>query len=89
LRYEADEALQNVAHLHVARGRLTRFAPAAAALGSEHWRPIVAMAEAALARGRTDIARKTFAAADQPGKQREYLRQRCIALTGLPPAQST
>jgi hypothetical protein len=85
LRYEADEALQNIAHLRVAHARLTRFAPVAAALGSDHWRPIVTMAEAALARGRTDIARATFAAADRPGMHQGYLRRRCIELTGAPP----
>lgn len=85
LRYEADRTLQNVATLHVAHGRLTRFAPIAAALGSDHWRPIVAMAESALARGRDDIARAVFDAAARPGMQQDYLRRRCIELTGTPP----
>lgn len=86
LRYEADEALQSIAHLHIAHGRLTRFTPIAARLGSDHWRPIVAMAEAALARGRDDFAREVFAAADQPGMQQDYLRKRCRELTGAAPA---
>ena len=47
--------------------------------------PIVALAQAAIKRGRHDIAREVFAAADQPGLQRDYLRQRCIELTGKPP----
>lgn len=85
LRHEADEAQKNIAHLHIAQGRLTRFAAVAAALGSNHWRPVVAMAQAALARGRSDVARATFAAADQPGMHREYLRRRSIELTGVPP----
>lgn len=85
LAHEADEAQQNVAHLHIAHGRVTRFIPTAAALGSDHWRPIVAMAQAALTRGRTDIARATFAAADRPGTQQDYLRRRCIELTGAEP----
>jgi len=72
-RPPADEALQSIAHLHIAHGRLTRFTPIAARLGSDHWRPIVAMAEAALARGRDDFAREVFAAADQPGMQQDYL----------------
>ena len=32
-----------------------------------------------------DIARATFAAADRPGMQQRYLRERCIELTGSPP----
>lgn len=76
LHYEAGEALQNIAHLHMAHGRLTRFTAVAAHLGSDHWRPIVAMAQAALARGRDDLARAVFVAADQPGMQQDYLRQR-------------
>lgn len=85
-RPPADEALQSIAHLHIAHGRLTRFTPIAARLGSDHWRPIVAMAEAALARGRDDFAREVFAAADQPGMQQDYLRKRCRELTGAAPA---
>jgi len=82
LRYEADQTLQNVAYLHIAAGRLTRFASVAERLGSDHWMPIVALAEAAIKRGRNDIAHEVFAAADQPGLQRDYLRQRSIELTG-------
>ncbi len=85
LRRQADDALQSIAHLHSARGRLSRFAETAATLGSDHWMPIVAMAEAALARNRIDIARTTFAAADRPGMQQAYLRKRCLELTGSPP----
>jgi hypothetical protein len=48
LPYQADQALQHVAYLHVAAGRVTRFAQAAATLGSHHWMPIVALAEAAI-----------------------------------------
>jgi hypothetical protein len=86
LRYEADQTLQNVAYLHIAAGRLTRFVPVAERLGSDHWMPIVALAEAAIKRGRDDIARDVFAAADQPGLQRDYLRQRSIELTGALPS---
>lgn len=86
LHYEADNTLQNVAFLHIAAGRLTRFAPVAELLGSDHWMPIVALAQAAITRGRDDIARDVFAAADQPGLQRDYLRHQCIELTGAPPA---
>jgi hypothetical protein len=85
LRYQADQTLQNVAYLHIAAGRLTRFAPVAERLGSDHWIPIVALAKAAIKRGRDDIARDVFAAADRPGLQRDYLRQQCIELTGAAP----
>ena len=85
LHYEANKTLQNVAYLHIAAGRLTRFAPVAGQLGSDHWMPIVALAKAAITRGRDDIARDVFVAADQPGLQRDYLRQQCIELTGAPP----
>jgi hypothetical protein len=86
LHHEADKTLQTVAYLHIAAGRLTRFAQVAEQLGSDHWMPIVALAKAALERGRDDIARDVFAAADQPGLQRDYLRQHCIELTGTAPA---
>ena len=76
----------NVAYMHIAAGRLTGFVPVAAQLGSDHWMPIVALAQAAIKRGRRDIACDVFTAADQPGQQRDYLRQRCIELTGAPPA---
>jgi hypothetical protein len=86
LRHQADQALENIAYLHIAAGRLTSFAPAAAKLGSDRWMPIVALAQAAITRGRHDIARDVFAAADQPGLQRDYLHKRCTELTGAPPA---
>jgi hypothetical protein len=85
LRHQADQALENIAYLHIAAGRLTSFAPAAAKLGSDRWIPIVALAQAAITRGRHDIAREVFAAADQPGLQRGYLHERCTELTGTPP----
>jgi hypothetical protein len=88
LRYEADQTIANVAYLHIAAGRVTRFAPVAQQLGCDHWMPIVALAQAAIKRGRQDIACEVFAAADQPGLQRDYLRERCIELTGQSPAPS-
>jgi hypothetical protein len=89
LRHQADQALENIAHLHIAAGRLTSFAPAAAKLGSDRWMPIVALARAAITRGRHDIARDVFAAADQPGLQRDYLHERCTELTGTPPTATS
>ncbi len=77
LRHQADDALQNIAYLHIAHGRLTRFASVAAALGSDHWMPIVALAQAAIDRDRADVARAVFAAADRPGLHQDYLRERC------------
>jgi hypothetical protein len=89
LRHQADQALENIAYLHIAAGRLTSFAPAAAKLGSDRWMPIVALAQAAITRGRHDIAREVFAAADQPGLQRDYLHKRCTELTGTPPTATS
>jgi hypothetical protein len=86
LRHEADQTLVNIAYLHIAAGRLTRFVTVAGQLGSDYGMPIVALAEAAIRRGRHDIALGVFATADQPGQQRGYLRQRCTELTGAPPA---
>jgi hypothetical protein len=37
--YEADQTITNVAYLHIAAGRVTRFAPVAQQLGSDHWTP--------------------------------------------------
>jgi hypothetical protein len=88
LRRQADQALEHIAYLHIAAGRLTSFAPAAAKLGSARWMPIVALARAAITRGRHDIARDVFAAADQPGLQRNYLHERCAELTRTPPDTS-
>lgn len=85
LDHEADEALQAIAYMHSAHARLTRFASIAKTLGSDHWRPIVTMARTALARGRTDVARATFIAADRPGMHQRYLSERCAELTGSPP----
>jgi hypothetical protein len=59
--------------------------PVAEQLGSGHWMPIAALAKAAITRGRDDIARDVFAAADQPGLQSDYLHHQCIELTGAPP----
>jgi hypothetical protein len=89
LRHQADQALENIAYLHIAAGRLTSFAPAAAKLGSDRWMPIVALAQAAITRSRPDIARDVFAAADQPGLQRDYLHERCTELTGTPPTATS
>ena len=80
--YQANEALELVAWLHLAGHRYTRYADAAARLGSDHWIPIVALAESATRAGRRRLAVDVFRAADQPGWHRDHLRQRCLALTG-------
>ena len=81
--YQADEALQLVAWLHVAGHRYSRYAGAAHRLGSDHWMPIVALAESAAAAGRPELAIEVFCAADQPGMHRNHLRDRCLNLTGI------
>jgi hypothetical protein len=42
------------------------------------------MAEAASNAGHRDVAKVVFAAADQPGMHRDYLRRECTRLLGLP-----
>lgn len=81
--YQAAEALQLVAWLHIAGRRYSRYAGAAHRLGSGHWMPIVALAESAAAAGRKDLAIEVFRAADQPGMHRDHLRDRCLKLTGV------
>ena len=83
LDYQADEALVQVAWLHVAGRRFSRYEQAATRIGSGNWQPIVAMAESALKARRHDLAVAVFRAADQPGFHRQHLRERCQALTGV------
>ncbi len=58
-------------------------AGAARRLGSDHWMPIVALAESATAAGRKELAVEVFRAADQPSLHRDHLRERCLKLTGV------
>ena len=81
--YQADEALELIAWLHIAGRRYTRYVDAALRLGSDRWQPIVALAESALTAGLTDLAVEVFRAADRPGWHRDHLRDRCAALTGV------
>lgn len=83
LDYQADEALQLVAWLHLAGRRYTKYVEAAERLGSEHWRPAVTLAESAIAGGWSDLAVEVFRAADRPGFHRDTLRRRCRELTGV------
>lgn len=82
LRWQADEAACQVAWLFVATGRTDRFEEAAQRLGSDHWKPVVAMAETALDEEGKDAAVRVFAAANRPGMHRDYLANRCHGLTG-------
>ena len=81
--YQAAEALQQVAWLHIAGRRYSRYASAAHRLGSEHWMPIVALAESDSTAGRKELAIEVFRAADQPGMHRDHHRDRCLKLTGV------
>jgi hypothetical protein len=83
LDYHAEEALQQLAWLVVGGRRFSRYVEAAARLGSDHWMPIEAMAESALRSGRQELAVEVFRAADRSGSHQRYLRQRCLALTGV------
>lgn len=83
LNWEADQALQQVAWLHAAHRRWDRYPDAARRLGSDHWRPVVALAQAALAHRRSDVAVEVFRAADRPGFHHDYLRRHCRELTGV------
>ena len=42
----------------------------------------MALAESALKADRHELALEVFRAADQPGMHRDYLRERCLVLTG-------
>lgn len=59
-----------------------RFVDAAFELGSRAWMPIVAMGQAALDARKRTLAMSVFSAADQPGMQRDYLRQECVKMLG-------
>lgn len=83
LRWQADEARQQIAWLHVAGRACDEFPRIAGFLGSEHWMPIDAMARAAVDAGRRDIALEVFRAADQPGFHQGHLRRLCRELTGV------
>ncbi len=83
LDYEADEALQLVAWAAIAARRYGRYAEAARRLGSDHWMPVVALAESAARSRRQGLALEVFRAADRPGWHQDFLRRRCLELTGV------
>lgn len=85
LEYQAEEALTFLGALHVNTRRFDLFEDLAGEMGSRQWERITSMGDAALAAGRREIARAVFAAADQPGMHRDYLRQQSRRLLGPPP----
>jgi hypothetical protein len=85
LDYQADEAAQHVAWLHVATRSFDGMATVADRLGSDHWMPITAMAERAAESGRVDLAVDIFSAAvSRSGMHQKLLSEKCEALTGRP-----
>ena len=83
--YEEEKARTCRVDFLIAHGLHDRFVEAAADLGSRAWGPIVAMGEAAMRAGDRALALAVFAAADQPGMQRDYLRKECQRITGAAP----
>lgn len=81
--HQADEAVELVAWLHVARRRYTKYVETAHRLGSDHWRPVVALAESAIAGNRPEVAVDGSRAADEPGHHRDHLRTQCLQLAGV------
>lgn len=82
LGWEADEAACQIAWLLVATERVDRFEAAARRIGSDHWQPIVAMAETALKKAGPEAAAVVFSAANRPGMHRSHLAEQCLRLTG-------
>jgi len=81
--YQADQALELVAWLHIGAHRYSRYTSAARRIGSDQWRPVVALAESAVEEGHTELAVEVFRAADRPGMHRDHLGNRCVKLTGV------
>lgn len=80
--FYGDEAEALIAWLVLSTGRRDRYLPTAHLLGSDQWKPIVALAQAALDDKDRELAIQVFRAADRPGRHREFLRTRCRELTG-------
>lgn len=80
---EAEDAAVAIADLYVASGARDRYESAALRLGSQSWRSIVAMAESQLKVRNRPGAVAVFRAADQPGWHRDFLRDKCLAMTGV------
>ncbi len=80
LDWEADRALEAVAHLYLATGHSDGSVDAVTVLGSRSWQPIVAMAEHVIRSGDRNIAAKVFDAADQSGFHQKLLADRRASL---------
>jgi hypothetical protein len=85
--HQEENALRLRVEFLVALGMYELFVDAAAELGARTWIPITAMAEAAMAAGNRPLALAVFAAADQPGLQRDHLRDLCTKMTGEAPTK--
>lgn len=83
LEYQAADAREEIAWLHVTKRNLTRYVDIASMLGSDAWAPIEAMARSALRAHRREIAIAVFEAANQPGFHQGTLRRMCHELTGV------
>jgi len=86
LEYQAEDALTFLGALHVSKKSFDVFEELAREMGSRHWERITTMAESALDVGHRDLAMSVFAAADQPGFHRDYLRQQSHRLLGGRPS---
>lgn len=78
--HQRNNALELLGELHVTHRSFDMFEKLAAEMGSDTWRGVVAMAETAAQAGQRDLAARVFAAADQPGLHRDYLRERARQL---------
>jgi hypothetical protein len=86
--YQIERALAHRASFLAEQHLWDSFVECAAALGSRAWHPIVQLAETAAKNDRRALAEAVFAAADQPGFHRDYLRDQSIRLLGVPPKSS-
>jgi hypothetical protein len=86
LDYHAQQVRVALAWAYLASRCVSRYAEVARDLGSEHWMPIVALAESALRARRPDVVAAVFDAADQPGFHREHLHRRRRELLTAPAA---
>ena len=83
--YQEERALEYRIEFLLAQDLHDGFVEVAAGLGARAWRPILTMAKAALDADKRPLAMAIFAAADQPGPQRDYLRAECVKILGEPP----
>lgn len=82
MTWHAGEVRVLSVHAVVAAGALDRFETTARRIGSASWVALDAMVQAALERGRVDVAQRTLDAADVPGFHQEWVRKRRAELGG-------